>query len=269
MTISETRRILLAVAWCKEFDMRPISLAALLVLSVSLALAQDQNIEDQSKKNFCNGAAATTIGHDAGVIVEKVVLSGKWGRNEATVYLPAKEIADGAVVFSHSAIDSDTGALVDLLPFALTLAQAGAAVIVRQGTLKWLPIDRSANREGAAAICAEHWLIDHTRVFNDGEPTVNEQNIVVREGYAYVGPRLCDPAVASDCDYTDPFAWDDCALKHYCRPNVWVPVGETEGGDNTRGILSDGGLWAARSLERVLGLAQIGALASGKSASGL
>ena len=33
---------------------------------------------------------------------------GKWGNNEATVYLPEKEIANGSVVFSHSAIKADT-----------------------------------------------------------------------------------------------------------------------------------------------------------------
>ncbi len=51
------------------------------------------------------------------------------------VYLPDKEIADGGVVFSHSAIHADTGASVDLLPFALTLARAGAAVVVPRRTL--------------------------------------------------------------------------------------------------------------------------------------
>jgi hypothetical protein len=236
--------------------MRFLSAIALALLFGSLATAQDRN------EKLCNPAAAITVEHDAGVSVQKVTLSGKWGSNEATVYLPDKEIADGAVVFSHSAIHPDTGDSVDLLPFALTLAHAGAAVIVPQRTLMWPPTDRSTNREGAAVICAEHWLSDHTKVFNNGEPTVNEKNIVVRQGYAYVGPRLCDPAVASDCSYTEPFHSEDCALMHYCRHSAWVPAGETEGGDNTRSILSDGGLKAARWLQRELGLAPIGTLAA-------
>jgi len=34
-------------------------------------------------------------------------------------------------------------------------------------------------------------------------------------------------------------------------------VGEIEGGDNTRDILSDGGLWAARAIQKQLGLSPI------------
>lgn len=188
------------------------------------------------------------------------MLSGNWGSNEATAYLPDKEIVDGAVVFSHSSIRADTSASVDLVPFALTLAHAGAAVIVPQRTLVWLPTSRSANREGAVVICAQHWLVDHTRVFNNGEPTVNEENIVVREGYAYVGPRLCDPAEAADCSLTNPFLSEDCSLRHYCRYAGWVPMGGTEGHDSTNSILSDRGLMTARWLQRHLKLAPIEAL---------
>jgi hypothetical protein len=110
------------------------------------------------------------------------------------------------VLFSHSAIQADGGLSVDLLPFALTLAHAGAVVIVPERSLLWLPTGRSTNREGAVVICAEHWLFDHTKVFNNGAPTVNDENRVVRWGYAYVGPRLCDPAVPSDWDSMSPFA---------------------------------------------------------------
>jgi hypothetical protein len=241
--------------------MRFLSAITLLVFCASLALAQDQNEEKLS-----NSASATTVDHDAAVSVQKVILSGKWGGNEATVYLPDKEIADGAIVFSHSTIQTDAGASADLLPFALTLAHAGAAVVVAQRTLTWPATDRSTNRKAAAVICAEHWLVDHTKVFNNGEPMMNEKNIVVREGYAYVGPRLCDPAFPSDCLFMSPFS--SCALKRYCRTSVWVPVGETEGGDNTGNILSDGGLQSARWLQRQLGLAPIGILVSQTSSSG-
>lgn len=233
------------------------SAVSLVVLTASFAIAQDR---------LCDDPEASTVGHDAGVIVQKVTLSGKWGRNDATVYLPDKAVAEGAVVFSHSSIHAD-GASTDLLPFALTLARAGAAVIVPERSLLWPPTDRSTNREAAVVICAEHWLVDHTKVFNNGEPTVNEENIVVRQGYAYVGPRLCDPAVPSDCDFMNPFLSEDCALKRYCRDATHVFVGETEGADNTAELISDGGLWAARWLQKTLGLSPITALVAGASSA--
>jgi hypothetical protein len=139
--------------------------ATLLILTASLSFAQDQ-----VKEKFCDAASATTVGHDTGVIIQRVTVSGKWGSNSPTVYLPDKETAEGAVLFSHSAIQADGGLSVDLLPFALT--HAGAVVIVPERSLLWLPTGRSTNREGAVVICAEHWLIDHTKVFNNGEPTV-------------------------------------------------------------------------------------------------
>lgn len=234
----------------------------LLIYCVSVVLAQDQG-----KENLCNPTSSTTVDHDNGVIIQKVVVSGKWGSNEVMVYLPDKAIVDGAVVISHSAINGDYGS-VGLLPFALTLARAGAAVVVPRRILTWLPPDRVANREGAAVICAEHWLVEHTKVFNDGEPTVNQENIVVREGYAYVGPRICDSEVASECHLTDPFLYGDYSLKHYWRYNLWVPMGETEGHDSTNDILSDGGLKAARWLQRRLNLAPIETIASQGPASG-
>jgi hypothetical protein len=242
--------------------MRILPVLTLLVLSASVSVAQDHN-----QQKLCDAASASTVDHDAGVIVQKVTLSGKWGRVDATVYLPDKEIAEGGVVFSHSSIQAD-GAATDLLPFALTLARSGAAVIVPERSLLWPPTDRATNREGAVVVCAERWLVDHTKVFNNGEPTINAQNIVMRTGYAYVGPRLCDPAVPSDCHLMEPFISEACDLKHYCRESVWIPVGETEGGDNTRRIISDGGSKSARWLQRRLGLAPITALVTASSSSG-
>src|SRR5882672_6086497 len=186
-------------------DMRVRLAVTLLVLTASFAFGQNQ-----SREEFCNAASATAVDPDTGVILQKVTLSGMWGSNDARVYLPNKEIADGAVVLSHSEIHTDKGTLVDLLPLALTLAHAGAAVIVPSRSLLWPPTERSPYREGAVEICAEHWLIEHTKVLNNGEPTVNDENIVVRHGYAYIGPRLCDPAVPSDCDLETPFVSEDC-----------------------------------------------------------
>jgi len=57
------------------------------------------------------------------LMVQKVTLSGTWGSTDAMVYVPDKEVTDGAVVFSHSAIHADTGASVDLAAFALTCSR--------------------------------------------------------------------------------------------------------------------------------------------------
>lgn len=249
--------------------MRILAVATLLFCSASLLLAQNQSAE-----KLCYSAPpATTVSHDDGVTVQKIVLSGTWGSNEATAYLPDKEIADGAVVFSHSAIHSDSGVSIDLMTFAATLVHAGAAVIVPQRTLLWPATDRWMNREGGVVICAEHWLIDHTKVFNEGKGTVqmvNGTNVVVREGYGYVGPALCSPSVTSYCEHTTPFTFDDCGYTRYCGTSVvYVPIGEINGGDNTNHLLSTGALREAQWLQKQLGLIPIGALASPHPASGL
>jgi hypothetical protein len=245
---------------------RILVVATFMVCSASLMLSQNQREE-----NLCNSASAATVNHADRVIVENIVLSGKWGTNDATAYLPDKEIADGGIVFSHSVIHSD-GGTVDLMPLALTLAQAGAAVIVPKRTLIWPPTDQSMNREGGVVICAEHWLIDHTKVFNNGNgmtKTVNDKNVVVREGYGYVGPRLCDPSISSSCQLTEPFIFDDCGFTRYCRTSVVVvPIGETDGGDYTNRVLSTGGLKEAQWLQQHLGLTPIGTLVSQRPASG-
>lgn len=48
-----------------------------------------------------------------------------------------------------------------------------------------------------------------TKVFNNGEQTVNNQSTVVRTGYAYLGP--------GECDFMSPFVPEDCPGKHPCR----------------------------------------------------
>ena len=249
--------------------MRILTVATLLVCSASPLLAQNQ-----SDEKLCDSAPpATTVSHDGAVIVQKIVLSGTWGSSDATVYLPDKEIADGAVVFSHSAIHSDSGASLDLMTLAATLAHAGAAVIIPQRALLLPATDQWMNREGGVVICAEHWLIDHTKVFNEGKGTVqmvNGTNVVVREGYGYVGPALCSPSVTSYCEHTGPFTFDDCGYTRYCSTSaVYVPIGEINGGDNTNHLLSTGALREAQWLQKQLGLIPIGALASPHPASGL
>jgi len=247
--------------------MRILASATLLVFSASLALCQNPPNE-----NLCNAASATTVSHADGVIVQEVVLRGKWGTNKATAYLPDKETADGGVVFSHSEIHSDTGASMNLLPFALTLAHAGAAVIVPHRTLLWPATDQWMNREGGVVICAEHWLIDHAKVFNNGEGTSqvrDGERILVHEGYAYVGPNLCDPLETSYCEHKLPFLYDDCGYTHYCRTAMMqLQLGETDPGDRTKQMLSEGGLWEAQWIQKHLGLTPVETLAKPHPASG-
>ena len=120
------------------------------------------------------------------------------------------------------------------------------------------------NREGGVVICAEHWLIDHTKVFNNGKgmtKTVDDKKIVVREGYGYVGPTLCDPSISAYCERTGPFTFDDCGYTRSCRTSLTeVPIGETIGGDATDRVLSTGGLKEVQWLQKQLGLAPIRAL---------
>jgi hypothetical protein len=59
--------------------------------------------------NLCNPTKASIVDQTSGVIVQKVTLRGTWGSNVATVFLPGKEIVDGAVLFSHSIIQSNNG----------------------------------------------------------------------------------------------------------------------------------------------------------------
>jgi hypothetical protein len=228
-------------------------LAAVLLILSSFAIAKDQD-----RGEFCEAVSDSTATPDIGVTIRKVELSGDWGRNDALAYLPLKKIAEGGIVFSHSSIRMDN-ASVDLRPLAITLARAGAAVIVPERSLTWPPTDNSTNRESAVTICAAHWIVDHTNVANNGKPTISD-NIVVRNGYAYVGPRLCDPAVRSSCHFINPIRWPDARSQHY-RESVWVPVGETEGSDCTSSIISDRGLEVAHWLQRHLGLAPIAAVA--------
>jgi hypothetical protein len=97
---------------------------AVLIILSSFAIAKDQD-----RGEFCEAVSDSTATPDIGVIIRKVELSGDWGRNDALAYLPLKKIAEGGIVFSHSSIRVDN-ASVDLRPLAITLARAGATVIV-------------------------------------------------------------------------------------------------------------------------------------------
>ena len=218
-------------------------LVLVLILASSTATAQE---------NLCSPAKVSTVDQASGIVVKKVALSGSWGTNTATVFLPDKEIADGAALFSHSMIQSDNGTSADLIPVALTLARAGAAVIGPERTMLWPPKDEWTNREGGVVICAAQWLRENVKLPNDGKQVTNKDNIVIRVGYAYVGPHICDPTSTSECQLTSPFAWPS-------QPNgvkvdaAYVPVGEPGNGE----MMRFGGVPDTRSIARWLGLSQI------------
>ncbi len=145
--------------------MRILVIATLVVYSASLALSQNRRDE-----NLCNAASTATVHHADGVIVKELVLSGKWVTNKATAYLPDKEIADGGIVFSHSAIHSDTGASMRPAGFCSDIGSGWCGCDCPASDFSlWPATDQWMNREGGVVICAEHWLIDHAKVFNNGE----------------------------------------------------------------------------------------------------
>jgi hypothetical protein len=79
-----------------------------------------------------------------------------------------------------------------------------------------------------------------TKVFNNGEPTVNNQSTVVRTGYAYVGPWRVR-------------FYESVCSRGLCRQSI--PA------DNTGTIIFEGGSGSARSIQKELGFAAISALA--------
>ena len=98
---------------------------------------------------------------------------------------------------------------------------------------------------------------------------MNGEKVLVREGYAYVGPELCNPSETSYCEHKMPFLFDDCGYTRYCRTAiVHLQIGETGHGDRTNEILSAGGLWEAQWLQRHLGLMPVGTLQTSHPASG-
>jgi hypothetical protein len=224
----------------RRLRMRFPSLLAAVVLTVSFAFGQ---------ANECETAKPSGIRTLDGVVVQRVVLQGNWGRTDATVLLPSDEIVKAAIVFSHSKIHPHGEAPTDLLPMALTLARAGAAIIVPNRSLEWPPNDSSTNREGAVVECAAHWIVKNTKVPNAGMPITNREGGVTHWVYGYVGPRVCKSTASPDCELSNPLLTDG-------YHSATIPVGEPENG-STKSILSDGGLRAAQSLQRHLGLRRI------------
>jgi hypothetical protein len=218
------------------------SIATMILVTVSVAHAQE---------GHCDVTQARTVEHLDGVVVHELTLTGAWGANKARALLPDERSVESDIVFSHSVIHSEDGTSTDLFPFALTLAQAGAAVIVPERSLMWPQKDSSMNREGGLVMCAARWLVENAKVPDGGERITNDEPNVIREFYAYVGPRICDQTISGDCHLTSPLD----SSPH--RQHVWVPLGETEGHDNTMQVIADRGLSSAQWLQKRLGLRPI------------
>jgi hypothetical protein len=239
-------------------NMGRLFVAAFVVLGASLALAQDK---------LCSSATESSVDRTDGVIAEKVTLNGSWGSNVATFLRPDKDIVPSAIVFSHSDVHPDGRPSVSLLPLAMALARAGSAVIIPERTLSWLPQNESMNREGGVVLCAAHWIVEHTKVANQGEP-VTSQGHIVKWRYAYWGPVLCDPK-SPDCHQSVmPFNDEPQPKSIHDRVSLWVPLGVVENSDTTNRIISDGGLSAVKRLQQQLGLAPMQSIvSSGESSS--
>jgi len=142
--------------------------------------------------------------HD-GVTVKSLTISTSSEHTVAYLYLPQESHKVAAVVFSHARIKSAQSD-VDLLPFAESVAKAGAAVIVLNRVLDWRPGDEvDVNRRGGGLVLtAETWLLSQDNV--DGSR------------FAYVGPRFHNPTLN-----------DELTLSSPDRSPAWVPLGEPRG----------------------------------------
>jgi hypothetical protein len=238
--------------------------AFILLLGLAATSVAQDLASEHARFNDCTPARVSDIGKTTNVVVQKVILGGKWGSNVATAFIPMKKVADGGVVLSHSAIHTEQGATIDLAPLALTLARAGSAVIVADGTIQLPASGNPMNREAPATFCAAHWLLDHVQFDRDGSADG-------KYTFAFVGPRLCDQSsTSSNCTYSEPFNSEpDGFPGSYHRHAFWVPVAETEGGDNTQGLIADGGLLRiAQSIQRTLGLAPVSPIVFSSSPKG-
>ena len=176
-------------------------------LSILLALAFSTQVTGQSIKT-------SAIERRDGLRVQILSLSVGSQAATARVYFPDVQHKVAAVVFSHSRIKSDQGE-TDLLPFAESVARAGAAVVVLDRTLFWRTgDDPEINRGGGAiVVAAEDWVL--------------AQENVDFSRFAYVGPRFHNP---NEDDALQTFKSKQSPSQH--GPD-WVPLGEPNG-DSTR-----------------------------------
>ena len=105
----------------------------------------------------CKVGAASTIDDRDRVTAEVVSFQGSFGPRTAHVFLPDTAEPVAGIAFSHSSIQY-ADSLIDLLPFARTMARAGAASIMIDGTINWRTPNDDAKRPWEEVSCAAQWL---------------------------------------------------------------------------------------------------------------
>jgi hypothetical protein len=132
-----------------------------------LALAVGTNAQSLPP---CTTGTATLLAHRDGVTVERILFTDISGKKPVVVsthaFVPDSSGPMPGVAMSFAAIQGDD-MLTDLLPFAWTLARAGAASIVIDRAVKWRPLDDDANRSPSVMYCAVRWLMSHANLDRD------------------------------------------------------------------------------------------------------
>jgi hypothetical protein len=144
----------------------------------------------------CKTGGSSVIEHRNGVTVQHVSFTDVSNKRpvevSAHVFIPDGSEAVAGVAMTFAAIQSwDTR--TDLLPFAWTLARAGAASIVLDRAIQWEPLDDEANLAPSVMYCASRWLLSHANL---------DRNRLATAGLYGWG---------DDCDYST----SRCCTSHY------------------------------------------------------
>jgi hypothetical protein len=177
---------------------------------------------------------STALEHRDGLAIQTLSISTPSEQATAHSYVPERPGPLAAIVIALSAIKFPS-TTVNLEPFAITLARAGAAVIVLDRTLEWpLPSDDQSRKGGAMLFAAEDWLLNNAPV--DGRR------------FAWIGRYFYDPD-------------DETRLRGLgriqdgIRPRQFVPLVEPVNSENTDMLMKpDGLLGHAKWLQRELHL---------------
>jgi hypothetical protein len=127
----------------------------LLAFLTGLSMAQSNPTRPTAA---CTAGPVSTIDDRDGVTIKTISLRGDFGRVDAHIFLPDTPDPVAGIAFSYSSIqyaDSRT----DLLPYARTLARAGAASIMIDGPIEWRTPNNDSKRPVSEMACAAEWLM--------------------------------------------------------------------------------------------------------------
>jgi hypothetical protein len=111
----------------------------------------------------CKTSSASTVGHYEQIAIERVKIFESSDEVEATVLFPNSDVPVPGIIFSHSAILGPNGS-ADLRQFAWSLARAGAASIILDGTIDWQVPNDNSGRAPHLMACAGQWLLLHAKL---------------------------------------------------------------------------------------------------------